>query len=95
MKHVFTTFKKLKKFPYEWYAIITSIDSLFKEGLTRIGSDQANIPQDIVLCGLHIKSEHCVFENKDNRVTLVPLNGALIYVNGREVSLQLAKFSKQ
>ncbi|CAG9832571.1 unnamed protein product [Diabrotica balteata] len=57
-----------------------------KEGLTRIGSDQANIPQDIQLCGSHIKPEHCVFENKDNRVTLVPLNGALIYVNGREVS---------
>nr|CAI5827544.1 unnamed protein product [Callosobruchus analis] len=57
-----------------------------KEGLTRIGSDQANIPQDIQLYGSHIKSEHCVFENKDNRVTLVPLNGALIYVNGREVT---------
>ncbi|CAH1116318.1 unnamed protein product [Phaedon cochleariae] len=57
-----------------------------KEGLTRIGTDQANIPQDIVLCGSHIKSEHCVFENKDNRVTLVPLNGALIYVNGREIT---------
>ncbi|XP_074031970.1 kinesin family member unc-104 isoform X5 [Leptinotarsa decemlineata] len=57
-----------------------------KEGLTRIGSDQANMPQDIQLCGSHIKSEHCVFENKDNRVTLVPLNGALIYVNGREVT---------
>lgn len=57
-----------------------------KEGLTRIGSDQANIPQDIQLCGSHIIPEHCVFENKDNRVTLVPLNGALIYVNGREVT---------
>ncbi|XP_018567497.1 kinesin-like protein unc-104 [Anoplophora glabripennis] len=57
-----------------------------KEGLTRIGSAEANIPQDIQLCGSHIKSEHCVFENKDNRVTLVPLNGALIYVNGREVT---------
>ncbi|XP_057665128.1 kinesin-like protein unc-104 isoform X7 [Diorhabda carinulata] len=57
-----------------------------KEGLTRIGSDQANIPQDIQLCGLHIKPEHCVFENKDNRITLVPLNGALIYVNGREIT---------
>ncbi|KAJ8959613.1 hypothetical protein NQ318_021799 [Aromia moschata] len=57
-----------------------------KEGLTKIGSAEANIPQDIQLSGSHIKSEHCVFENKDNRVTLVPLNGALIYVNGREVT---------
>ncbi|CAH0563531.1 unnamed protein product [Brassicogethes aeneus] len=57
-----------------------------KDGFTRIGSAEANIPQDVQLSGSHIKSEHCVFENKDNKVTLVPLNGALIYVNGREVT---------
>ncbi|XP_049818216.1 kinesin-like protein unc-104 isoform X2 [Aethina tumida] len=57
-----------------------------KDGLTRIGSAEANIPQDVQLSGSHIKPEHCVFENKDNRVTLVPLNNALIYVNGREVT---------
>lgn len=57
-----------------------------KDGLTRIGSAEANIPQDVQLSGSHIKAEHCVFENKDNKVTLVPLNGALIYVNGREVT---------
>lgn len=68
------------------FCILTKI--LQQEGLTKIGSAEANIPQDIQLCGSHIKSEHCVFENKDNRVTLVPLNGALIYVNGREVQLR-------
>ncbi|XP_060522820.1 kinesin-like protein unc-104 isoform X1 [Cylas formicarius] len=57
-----------------------------KDGLTRVGSAEANIPQDIQLSGSHIKSEHCIFENKDNKVTLVPLNGALMYVNGREVT---------
>lgn len=57
-----------------------------KDGLTRIGSEEANCPQDVQLSGSHIKPEHCIFENKDRKITLIPLNGALIYVNGREVS---------
>lgn len=57
-----------------------------KDGFTRIGSAEANIPQDIQLCGSHILSEHCVFENHDNIITLMPTKGALIYVNGREIT---------
>lgn len=57
-----------------------------KDGFTRIGSAEANIPQDIQLCGPHILSEHCVFENHENIITLIPKKGALIYVNGREVT---------
>lgn len=56
-----------------------------KDGLTKLGSEEANSPQDIQLSGSHIKAEHCVFENKDKKITVVPLNGALIYVNGREI----------
>ena len=44
-----------------------------KEGVTRIGSPEANIPQDIQLVGAHILSEHCVFENSEGVVKLVPL----------------------
>lgn len=62
---------------------------LFQDGITRVGSAEANIPQDVQLSGNHIKSEHCIFENKDGKITLVPHTGALIYVNGREVSLYL------
>ena len=36
-----------------------------KDGFTRIGSAEANIPQDIQLCGPYILSEHCVFENRE------------------------------
>jgi hypothetical protein len=61
-----------------------------KDGITRVGSAEANIPQDIQLVGSHIKSEHCIFENKDGKVTLIPSTGALIYVNGREVSVGAA-----
>lgn len=56
-----------------------------KNGTTRVGSAEANIPQDIQLSGSHILSEHCIFENKDSIITLIPKSGALCYVNGREV----------
>ncbi|CAG9774040.1 unnamed protein product [Ceutorhynchus assimilis] len=56
-----------------------------KDGLTKIGSEEANSPQDVQLSGAHIKPEHCIFENKDRKITLIPLNSALIYVNGREI----------
>jgi hypothetical protein len=50
-----------------------------KEGVTMIGSPEANIPQDIQLVGAHILSEHCVFENSESVVKLVPLvSGKLI-----------------
>ncbi|XP_029164397.1 kinesin-like protein unc-104 isoform X7 [Nylanderia fulva] len=57
-----------------------------KDGFTRIGSAEAIIPQDVQLCGPHILSEHCVFENHEGIITLIPKKGALIYVNGREVT---------
>ena len=44
-----------------------------KEGVTRIGSPEANIPQDVQLVGSHILSEHCVFENSEGIVKLTPL----------------------
>ncbi|CAG2064328.1 unnamed protein product, partial [Timema podura] len=56
-----------------------------KDGVTRVGSAEANIPQDIQLSGSHILSEHCVFENKEGVITMTPQEGALCYVNGREV----------
>lgn len=56
-----------------------------KDGLTRVGSGEANVPQDIQLIGSHIMGEHCIFENKDGLVTLKPFPGAETYVNGRQV----------
>ena len=37
-----------------------------KEGITRVGSAEANIPQDIQLIGQHIYNEHCIFENRSD-----------------------------
>jgi len=56
-----------------------------KEGTTRVGSPEANVPQDIQLVGTHILPEHCVFENSEGVVTLTPMNGAICFVNGRKV----------
>ncbi|KAK8750322.1 hypothetical protein OTU49_014780 [Cherax quadricarinatus] len=56
-----------------------------KDGFTKVGSSESNIPQDIQLCGSHIMPEHCQFENHEGVVSIHPKPQALCYVNGREV----------
>lgn len=56
-----------------------------KDGITRLGTSESNLPQDIQLCGSHILKEHCTFENNGGVVTLVPHSEALVYVNGRQL----------
>ncbi|XP_045024716.1 kinesin-like protein unc-104 isoform X3 [Daphnia magna] len=57
-----------------------------KDGITRVGSTDASIPQDIQLCGPHILSEHCIFENREGLVLMAPAPDALCYVNGRVIT---------
>ncbi|XP_059352577.1 kinesin-like protein unc-104 [Daphnia carinata] len=57
-----------------------------KDGITRVGSTDACIPQDIQLCGPHILSEHCIFENREGLVLMAPAPDALCYVNGRVIT---------
>uniref|UniRef100_UPI00398F0BD7 kinesin-like protein KIF16B isoform X5 n=1 Tax=Pristiophorus japonicus TaxID=55135 RepID=UPI00398F0BD7 len=56
-----------------------------KEGKTYVGREDATTEQDIVLHGLDLESEHCIFENLNNRVTVIPLNGAQCSVNGNHI----------
>ncbi|XP_071110195.1 kinesin-like protein unc-104 isoform X4 [Haliotis cracherodii] len=56
-----------------------------KDATTRIGRAEAKNLQDIQLNGTYILEEHCLFENNDENVTLVPFDDALCYVNGRQV----------
>ncbi|XP_059477095.1 kinesin-like protein unc-104 isoform X5 [Neocloeon triangulifer] len=56
-----------------------------KDGLTRVGTADADVPQDIQLSGPHIKGEHCLFEKRGAIISLMPMPGALCYVNGREI----------
>lgn len=54
-------------------------------GLTRLGTSEANVPQDIQLSGSHILKEHCTFENRSDVVTLIPHKDSLVYLNGRKL----------
>lgn len=56
-----------------------------KDGITRVGRPDANVPQDIKLTGSHILNEHCLFENFEGIVTLKSCPNSMCYVNGREV----------
>ncbi|XP_067626488.1 kinesin-like protein unc-104 isoform X6 [Eurosta solidaginis] len=56
-----------------------------KDGITRLGTHEANVPQDIQLSGSHILKEHCTFENRNSSVTLIPHKDALVYLNGRKL----------
>lgn len=58
-----------------------------KDGDTRVGQDGAPVVQDIRLSGTNILVEHCIFENKNGTVRLIPLSPeALCFVNGRRVT---------
>ncbi|XP_023686832.1 kinesin-like protein KIF16B isoform X2 [Paramormyrops kingsleyae] len=56
-----------------------------KEGRTSVGYEDSETEQDIVLRGTDLESEHCVFENINDTVTLIPLGGAQCAVNGAQV----------
>ncbi|XP_063063482.1 pleckstrin homology-like domain family B member 2 isoform X2 [Engraulis encrasicolus] len=43
-----------------------------KEGVTRIGREDAQVPQDITIDGAGIEAEHCLIENRGGVVTLDP-----------------------
>uniref|UniRef100_A0A8C3EQU0 Kinesin family member 16B n=1 Tax=Corvus moneduloides TaxID=1196302 RepID=A0A8C3EQU0_CORMO len=57
-----------------------------KEGQTYVGREDAMTEQDIVLHGLDLESEHCIFENLNGTVNLIPLNGAQCSVNGIQIT---------
>lgn len=56
-----------------------------KDGVTKLGTSEAEIPQDIQLSGSHILKEHCIFQNDNGTVSIIPSQDALIYINGRKV----------
>lgn len=58
---------------------------IFSSGITRLGTAESNLPQDIQLSGPYILKEHCIFENRGGVVTLVPHKDALVYCNGRKI----------
>uniref|UniRef100_A0AAR2L8T0 plus-end-directed kinesin ATPase n=1 Tax=Pygocentrus nattereri TaxID=42514 RepID=A0AAR2L8T0_PYGNA len=60
-----------------------------KDGITRVGREDAMTRQDIVLSGHFIKDEHCIFTSTTGpmgEVILEPCEGAETYVNGKKVT---------
>uniref|UniRef100_UPI00398ECA6A kinesin-like protein KIF1A isoform X1 n=1 Tax=Pristiophorus japonicus TaxID=55135 RepID=UPI00398ECA6A len=62
-----------------------------KDGITRVGREDAERRQDIVLSGHFIKEEHCIFRSDIKSlgeviVILEPCEGADTYVNGKKVT---------
>uniref|UniRef100_A0A8B9KE87 plus-end-directed kinesin ATPase n=1 Tax=Astyanax mexicanus TaxID=7994 RepID=A0A8B9KE87_ASTMX len=61
-----------------------------KDGITRVGREDAMRRQDIVLSGHFIKDEHCTFTSttgpNGEAVILEPCEGAETYVNGKKVT---------
>ncbi|KAL6462719.1 hypothetical protein MHYP_G00291410 [Metynnis hypsauchen] len=56
-----------------------------KEGITRIGRDDAPVPQDITIEGPGIEAEHCLIENRGGVITLDPC-GHLCSLDGLPVT---------
>lgn len=62
-----------------------------KDGITKVGREDASCRQDIVLSGHFIKEEHCIFtsstsETGEGVVVLDPCKDAETYVNGKRVT---------
>uniref|UniRef100_A0A673G5Y1 plus-end-directed kinesin ATPase n=1 Tax=Sinocyclocheilus rhinocerous TaxID=307959 RepID=A0A673G5Y1_9TELE len=62
-----------------------------KDGITKVGREDASSRQDIVLSGHFIKDEHCIFTSTTNAlgegtVIMEPCEEAETYVNGKRVT---------
>lgn len=57
-----------------------------KDGVTKLGTSEAEAPQDIQLSGSHINQEHCIFQNDNGIVSIIPKQDSLIYINGRKIT---------
>ncbi|XP_055788790.1 kinesin-like protein KIF16B isoform X4 [Salvelinus fontinalis] len=77
---------KVLELTREWTNKWGEAQNILKEGRTLVGRDEASSNPDIVLHGAGLLEEHCVFENRDGVVTLIPQTGALCSVNRLETT---------
>jgi kinesin family member 1 len=56
-----------------------------KDGVTKLGTSEAELAQDIQLSGSHILKEHCEFQNDNGVVSVIVKPEALVYINGRKI----------
>ena len=55
---------------------------VFKQGTTRIGRKNPDVPQDVCLSGLNILAEHALVTNSEGVITIEALNKSKTFVNG-------------
>ncbi|KAG7272490.1 hypothetical protein CRUP_005962 [Coryphaenoides rupestris] len=70
-----------------------------KDGVTKVGRDDAKTRQDIVLSGHFIQDEHCTFSSTmgpkgEGNVILEPCEDAETYVNGKRVTTPIVLSEK-
>ncbi|XP_064643159.1 kinesin-like protein unc-104 isoform X6 [Lineus longissimus] len=65
--------------------LVKSSDTRPRVGAPSADDDSKEI-KEIKLSGSYIQPEHCMFENKEGVVTLIPCEGAMCYVNGRTIT---------
>ncbi|KAL8611043.1 hypothetical protein ACOMHN_042659 [Nucella lapillus] len=57
-----------------------------KEGITTIGTEDSDEPQDMSIAGPEVEHQHCVIEYCNGVVTLHPIEDALCMVNGQTIT---------
>lgn len=57
----------------------------FLTGLTRIGTIDSPVPQDIIIAGTGVEKEHCYIDNNDGIVNLHPIS-TQISIDGMKIT---------
>ncbi|XP_025776796.1 kinesin-like protein KIF14 [Puma concolor] len=58
---------------------------MIKEGTTTVGKYGPNSSHDIQLSGVLIADDHCIINNSDGIVSIIPVGEAKTYINGKHI----------
>ena len=61
----------------------------YLKDVTRVGTFEASVIQDIQLTGSGICEEHCTLEIIEDQLYIIPMTNAKTFVNGREVKAKM------
>ncbi|CAH1788618.1 unnamed protein product [Owenia fusiformis] len=82
--------EQMKSVPHLWNlnadaSLCGMVVHFCPEGDSKIGNKSAATQPDILLAGLSIHKEHAVISNKKEKVTILPVGGAKVVLNGDEI----------
>ena len=64
---------------------LTEMLVYYLKTLTRVGTRESSVLQDIQLTGVGIQEEHCILSLEEDKLYLQPIQGARTFVNGKPV----------